>query len=361
MITIDLRMINSSGIGTYGRNLVPLVIAALPRHDFTLLARSSELDAYPWATANNISIIDMSSPVYTVSEQFELVRKIPKETVLFWSPHYNIPVLYRRKLLVTIHDAFHLAMPEYTGGLLKRVYAKLMFAAVVKKAKAILCVSRFTAVELTRLTGISAEKLSVILLGANESWYHIKKLQRPESKPYLLYVGNVKPHKNLSSLVAAFEMIADVIPHDLLIVGKKDDLITADKDVEYRASGLGNRVRFTGLVEEELLQQYFVHADALVFPSLYEGFGLPPLEAMACGCPVIVSNSASLPEVCGDAVIYCNPEDPSDIAEKIRLVVLDENNLRETMRQNGIEQAKKFTWEKCARETVSVIEKVLGQ
>jgi glycosyltransferase involved in cell wall biosynthesis len=262
---------------------------------------------------------------------------------------------------VTIHDVFHLAMPEYTGGLLKRVYARLMFAAVVKKAHAILCVSCFTAVELTRLTGISAEKLNVILLGVDESWYHIETLPRPESKPYLLYVGNVKPHKNLSSLVEAFAMLVDVIPHDLIIVGKKDDLITADKEVECQASRLGDRVRFTGLVGQESLQQYFVHADALVFPSLYEGFGLPPLEAMACGCPVIVSNRASLPEVCGEAAVYCNPEDPSDIAEKIRMVVMDDSSLRETMRQHGHDRAKRFTWEKCARETVSVIEKVLVQ
>lgn len=114
-----------------------------------------------------------------------------------------------------------------------------------------------------------------------------------------------------------------------------------------------------GYVSDAELRALYEHAACFVYPSFYEGFGLPPLEAMACGCPVIVSNAASLPEVCGDAALYCNPCSPEDIAEKISLLMADPR-LREDLRQKGLERAKQFTWEKCARETFAIIEKVLA-
>ena len=173
-------------------------------------------------------------------------------------------------------------------------------------------------------------------------------------------MGNVKPNKNLGSLVDAYSLLLEEIPHDLVIVGKKDGFITGDNVVISRAAGMGARVHFTGHLDETLLRQYVSHADIFVFPSLYEGFGLPPLEAMAAGCPVIASNAASLPEVCGDAVTYCDPYDANDIAEKIKLVLAD-GNKRERMRVKGFEHAKMFTWEKCAIETLPVIAKVISK
>lgn len=196
--------------------------------------------------------------------------------------------------------------------------------------------------------------------GVNNFWREFRDKDSNDLKPYIVYVGNVKPHKNLISLVKAFEKVKNEIPHNLVIIGKKEGFITGDQEVIKYAEKLQDRIKFTGFVDNETLQGYIANAQALVFPSLYEGFGLPPLEAMACGCPVIVSNVASLPEVCGDAALYVDPYSPEDIAEKIKLLLSDDK-LREELRRKGLERATMFSWEKCAQETIKVIEEVLAK
>lgn len=357
-ITVDLRMINASGIGTYIRNVLPRLLQHLPNSQFCFLGRGRVLAEFDWTRAADI--IESNSPIYSVREQLELPRKIPVDTTLVWSPHYNIPLAYKGKLLVTVHDVFHLAMPHSMKDVHKKLYAKGLFGAVRRKAAAILTDSEFSKNQLLRYTKGRRQKIYPVHLGVDESWFEIRKTQRPHPRPYLLCVGNVKPHKNLSGLLQAFSQIQRDLPHDLVIVGKQEGFITADKALFHQTDALGRRVHFTGYVDDDLLKQYFVHADALVFPSLYEGFGLPPLEAMACGCPVIVSNAASLPEVCSDAALYCNPYDFHDIADKIKQLMADPM-LRENLRAKGFERAKHFSWEKCARETLHIIEQVLGK
>lgn len=358
-VTIDLRLINASGIGTYLRNVIPIVVETFNDSKFNLIGNVEELRQFSWTARNNINLIDYKCPIYSISEQLEMIRKVPKDTTLFWSPHYNIPLLYRGKLLVTVYDVFHLAMPHLVGGMHKSLYAKLMFNAVCRKADAIITISHFTKQELNRLVGCKKQKIYPIHLGVAESWFSINPTVNPYGRPFLLYVGNVKPHKNLSNLVKAFELIYGNIPHDLVIIGKKEGFITGDSLTISLASKLGDRVCFTGHVNDEALKQYIVHAEALIFPSFYEGFGLPPLEAMACGCPVVVSNVASLPEVCGDAVLYCNPYKHEDIAKKI-MEILNNESLRNELRNKGIAHAHKFTWEKCCVETCNVIKDLLA-
>lgn len=351
-------MINASGIGTYLRNLVPGIINASQDIRFSLLCKKDAMSIFPWTHADNVSLIDCQSPIYSINEQFELPRKIPAETNVFWSPHYNIPLFYSGKLVVTVHDIFHLAMPQYVGGLHKRLYARLMFTAVRRKADSIICVSHFTESELMRLTNKGYQKINVIYNGVDELWFGIKKMQNPHGRAFILYVGNVKPHKNLKVLIQAFNLIVKKIPHDLVIIGKREGLITPDKKVVGVVANL-NRVHFIGSVEDNTLQQYFAHADVLVLPSMYEGFGLPPLEAMACGCPVVVSKVASLPEVCGDAAYYINPYDVNSIADGI-YDVITKTDLKETLITKGLQRAKMFSWEKSAKEHIKVFEEVLN-
>jgi glycosyltransferase involved in cell wall biosynthesis len=347
-------------MGTYLRNLLPGVIAAFPEQQFCLLGDVKSLSALEWSNSINVSLIEANSAMYSLTEQLELKKKIPKDTRLFWAPHYNIPLFYRGDMLVTIYDLFHLAMPRLVGGWHKRLYAKLMFHMVHLRALAILTISHFSKDEFRRFTGSTRQPIYPIHLGVANSWFDIKLSARPHSNKYILFVGNVKPHKNLSALVSAFNLICKRIPHDLVIVGKREGFITGDAMVADLATSLGCRVHFTGYVDDPALHQFFANADAMVFPSLYEGFGLPPLEAMAVGCPVLVSNAGPMPEVCGDAALYCDPYSVDDIAAKL-LTILNDEPLRATLRQRGLERARTFTWESCIAETCDVIRRLLTE
>jgi glycosyltransferase involved in cell wall biosynthesis len=258
-------------------------------------------------------------------------------------------LFYRGRLLVTVHDLFHLAMPELSGGLHKRLYAKYLFSAVRRKSRALVFDSEFTSSEFLRLVGKPRSGVHVIHLGVDGRWFNLPKRSRPYSAPYILYIGNVKPHKNLAALISAFRTIHKEIPHDLVIAGKSEGFITGDNEAKESAlaSDIRGRVVFTGLVDQETLEQYYCHADGFVFPSLYEGFGLPPLEAMACGCPTVVSSAASLPEVCGDAALYCDPYSPEDIAKKILQIVRDAD-LRSRLKEKGLVRAAAFSWDATA-------------
>jgi glycosyltransferase involved in cell wall biosynthesis len=358
-ITIDLRMLEASGIGVYLKNIIPRLIQ-LRKNDFfyflTVPGKGAFLDS---TIAGNIQWIEVNSPIYSLRQQWELFRKIPGDTDLLWMPHFDIPVLAKAKMMVTVHDAFHLALPEYVGGVHKRLYARFMFGALTRKADAVCAVSEFTRQELIRLTKIDPGKISVIHQGVDPSWFNIPAGPSPHTKPFLLYVGNIKPHKNLTRLIEAFGGVQGQVPHDLLLIGQKDGFLTGDPEVEKAARKLQGRLLFTGFLAEDQLKQYYTHAEALVFPSLYEGFGLPVLEAMACGCPVISSNAASLPEVCADAAIFFDPHDPRDIGEKI-LEVVGNTQLKQELRIKGLSRASEFSWDKTAEQTSRLIDHVLG-
>ena len=177
-------------------------------------------------------------------------------------------------------------------------------------------------------------------------------------RPYILYVGNIKPHKNLRRLLIAFKMIKDKIPHKLVLIGEKDGFITGEKEVFKIAKEIGDRVIFKGYVDEKTLEQYFINAEIFVFPSLYEGFGLPTVEAMACGCPVIASCIGSLLEVCKDGVMYCDPYSETDIAEKMEQLLKNEE-LRKKYIQRGERITKAYTWDKTVEKLIVSIENII--
>ena len=349
-IVIDVRMIRHSGIGTYIRNVVPRLLPLFPKDRFSFVGtHESVQELVPANERVRVRTIESQANIYSIREQLELWRKVPEFDV-FWSPHYNFPVLMRGKKLATVHDVFHLAMPEYVGGYLKKQYANVMFRQLVKRADRLITVSDFTKQELLRYTNGGQAKTTAIHNGVDRSWFIPTDMPSPHSKDYLLYVGNVKPHKNLQRLLIAFETLSKNRDLDLIIVGKKDGFITGDEFVAKKAEEMGDRVVFTGYVTDESLKQYYSHARMLAFPSLYEGFCLPPLEAMACGCPVVVSNAASLPEVCGDAALYCDPLRPESISAEIERL-LNDDVLRASKIERGFELAKSYTWERCAAST----------
>jgi glycosyltransferase involved in cell wall biosynthesis len=357
-LAVDARMVRHSGIGTYLRHLVPRLVAARPGWRFTILGPAEELAGLGWAAWPNATLVDCRAPIYSLGEQLALPRLVPADVQLFWTPHYVIPLLLGRRMLVTVQDVFHLAVPELVGGVARRAYARVMFGAVRRRASRVLFTSEFTRREFTRLAGAPTAGSDVVPLGVDESWGALPRVA-PAAQPYLLYAGNVKPHKNVAALVRAFLAVADAVPHELVIVGRTEGMRTADHEVARLAGRSSGRVRVVGEVSDASLRQWMAGADAFAFPSLYEGFGLPPLEAMAAGVPCLVSRCASLPEVCGDAALYCDARDERDISVRL-LALLTDERLRERLRVRGRARAAEFPWDRCAQGTLRVIEETLA-
>lgn len=353
IMTVDARMIRSSGIGTYISNLLPNIIRNSPWR-FVLIGDRVDLRKFDWANNPRVTIRAARAPIYSIAQQLELPRLVPAESRLFWSPHYDIPVFVRGPLLVTVHDMAHLALAKVFGGVTRQTYAKAMMAAVRRRANHILFVSEFTAREFNRLAGPPLCATDVVYLGTDKEWHspHWRALPSPHPRPYLIYVGNVKPHKNLGGLIEAFATVRQHVPHDLVIVGKREGFLTSDQNLP-KAIETDERIVFTGPVSDARLKQYVAHASLLVQPSFYEGFGLPPIEAMACGCPVAVSQQASLPEVCGDGAAYFDPHSPSGVAETISRILSDPE-MAGTLREKGFVRAAKFDWDRCAKEVAAI-------
>jgi glycosyltransferase involved in cell wall biosynthesis len=360
VIVIDARMMGYSGIGTYLRALVPRVIAARPSWRFVLIGHSGVPGLTGLAT-DRVTVATCDAAIYTVAEQLEVPRRVPAGASVFWSPHYNIPVRSGVPLVVTIHDVCHLALPHLFGGAIRGAYARWMLAAVRRRARQVIFVSEFSRQEFRRFVGEPAAA-TTIHSGVDPAWHMLDdaRLPSPHPRPYLLAVGSPRPHKNLSALIQAYTQLLGTIEHDLVLIGDWGASRSRDEQFLRHAASLAPRVSLQGPVPEPVLRQFMVHAAALVFPSLYEGFGLPPLEAMAAGCPCVVSRAASLPEICGDAAAYCDPTNPTDIAAQI-LRVVESPTTRDRLVQAGREHVSGFCWEATTDRTVAVLEAAIGR
>jgi glycosyltransferase involved in cell wall biosynthesis len=355
-LCIDLRWIDSSGVGMYIKGIMPGIVDQLRDVSIVGLGNRSRLEEFAWSRAANVRLIDCRAGRYSLAEQVALPRRIPSDTDLFFSPYYTIPLLYRGCLAVTVHDMSHLVVEEIVGNPKKRLYAKTMFRALRRRASVIFTVSEFSKSELLRLTtGPREDNIVPTHLGISEEWYRAAELPSVRTRPYLVCVGNIKPYKNLGRLVEAFLKIQDKIPHDLVIIGQSEGLITGESTEFFeRVRSAGERIHLTGFISHEELLSLVGHAAALVMPSLYEGFGLPPLEAMAAGVPVAVARSASLPEVCGDAALYFEPLEVQDMADKLVLIASDAA-LRQQLKEKGLERSRLFTWELCSKQTAEAL------
>lgn len=361
-IVIDTRMVNASGIGRYIRNTLPYIIKYFNDKKIYLLGRTNELKNYNLNRYRHVRIVNFSHPVFSFKGYYFNPHKlIPSDDIdFFWSPHYNIPYFYNEKLIVTIHDVNHLALPCKIFEIHKKICSFYMLKKACLRATEIITVSNFSKNEIEYHLGKRPQEIQVIHNGVEKKWFHIQKKHRPYNHRYFIFVGNLKPHKNVLALLQAFQLIYKKIPHHLVIVGKKDGFFTKDTQSETFSKFFGDRVHFTGFIDDNRLEQYIVHAEAMIFPSLYEGFGLPPLEAMAAGCPVLCSNAACLPEIYEESALFFDPNSPSNIAEKI-MIFINNKILSDEYKIRGICQANKFTWEKCAQETISVMESVLAR
>ena len=308
----------------------------------------------------------------------------PKKSFYFWHLYLNY-YLKRRKLyldiihspenaslfvklrnqkkIITVHDIIPLYFPNtYTKITVFRY--KLLLSKTLKTSDKIITISYNTKQDIIKHFKIPEDKIKVIYLAANEKFKPLNKNEISKIKqkynlnyPFILYVGTLEPRKNIPTLLKAFYKLKKLgIKHKLVITGKKGWKYKHIFETIEKLN-LQKDVIFTGYVPDEDLPALYNAADLFVYPSLYEGFGLPPLEAMACGTPVITSNTSSLPEVVGDAGIMVNPYSVDELANKM-YEVLTNDGLREELSKKGLERSKLFSWKKCAEEHLKVYEEV---
>jgi glycosyltransferase involved in cell wall biosynthesis len=356
-VGIDARKYFDFGIGTYIRNLA-VCFDRQEQDRFTYFATPENAPLIT-RTHTGRTIVNRSrkySPGELVSVSFQANRA---GISVFHSPHYTLPLGLSMRRVVTIHDVIHLRFPEYFSQV-QRAYARMMIGHACRAADAVIVDSQFAEKELARFIPCPPEKIHVIHLGVSGDFSPAEgssssvQFRRKYSivGRYLLYVGSLKPHKNVSALIRSFSTLRDSTDVQIVCVGER-----LEDNASLRAlclsTGIGDRVRSLGWLPEPDLIAAYRAATAVVLPSLYEGFGFPVLEAMACGTPVIGSNAASIPEVMGDAGILFDPSVDRDLAGALRLV-LDDSSLRDTLREKGLRRAKLFTWSRCAEGTLKL-------
>ena len=345
-IAIDARMVNRTGIGTCIQHWLKDVGYKIALGD------PKELETYKDSVPVQIPFI---SSIYGYKEQlkfpYRALRK-QKPDVLH-VPHCNVPLFYRGKMLVTIHDLTHLVYPEFLPMKIVHWYFKFIFWFVNKRANHIITVSESTKRDLIRFYNTEPSKITVVPLGVGNEFvrkpkaeidYLYEKFNIPRDKKILLYVGNLLPHKNLNGLLKGFAQMKGKENCQLVLVGKAFDGRTqATREKEL---GLDSHTTHAGMVSQEDLVAFYNLADLFVLPSLYEGFGLPVLEALACGTPVACSNTSSLPEVGGKVAKYFDPKDASSIARTLEDSIDDKGKFDKEID----EWVSNFTWEKCGKQ-----------
>lgn len=354
-IVIDCRYEAASGIGRCIREIVPRLLDYV-EHKYTLIMPETPSIDFLQKCRDRAGLLHSVAGMYSLRAQLELPRLIP-ECDIFWAMHYDAPLLplKARKKMVTIHDVCHLALKQEFS-LLKRAYAKVMMKAVGRHYDRIITVSDFSRREIERYVAPQAP-IEVVHNGVTR---FADAGAKAPSYPYLLCVGNVKPHKNIARLLEAYALFrreAENAPK-LLIVGKREGFLTGEGNLEARLSELAinNDCAFTGYVDDNTLAGLYKHAVGFVFPSLYEGFGLPPLEAMSYGTPIIASGVASLPEVLGEGALYIDPHNIDELAGAMARLTEDKN-LRERLVTEGKRQLKRYDWDRTARQ---IMEGMIG-
>ncbi len=324
-LLVDDRWVGRHGIGRFAKEIIRRLPSAhaMPRG----VAPTSPLD-----------------PLWT---SLQIARIRPS---VYFTPGYNAPIYSRSPFLITIHDLIHLRVAG-EGSAAIRIYYEHIVRPALFKAYGVLTVSDFSKQEITAWSGVPAENIVVVGNGVSSGFAPIGP-RHAEDRPYLLYIGNRKPHKNLARLLRAFRLARidrDVI---LLCSGVRDAAI----EHWIQEAGLKETaVRFAGEIPENRLPGYYRGALAVLIPSLYEGFGLPALEAMACGTPVLAGNRTALPEIIAQAGLLVDPENVEALSDGIRRIV-DDNELRDRLKSLGPKTAARFNWEETSKRVQRILD-----
>lgn len=363
-IGIDCRFFSSrfTGIGRYTHELVERFLASPEEHEFVLFFNQPEFGEF--RERPGVKKVLVNAKHYSLAEQTRFWWKLRKEKCdIVHFPHFNVPLLYSGKFVVTIHD---LILSLYPGKKMTKWYHRLAYnwtiKSAVRRAQQVIAVSENTRRDIREFLAVDNDKVAVIYNGVDRQFRLL-----PEGvdrailkkfgieKRFLLYTGVWRSHKNLARLIEAFGLLRERgLDLQLVITGKEDPHYPEVLATIGRL-GLGDEVILTGLVSEEDLVQLHNGAAIFVFPSLYEGFGLPPLEAMACGTPVVASNASCIPEVCGAGnALFFDPLNVEEMAGQIEKLYKD-GDLQAELIGKGMKRAAEFSWERTAAETFKLL------
>jgi len=363
-IGIDARFFvpKQKGLGRYVKKLVEnLEKTDLDNQYFIFLRKDNFLNYNP--KNNNFKKVLADYKWYGFKEQILFPFKIRKHKIdLMHFPHFNVPLLYFNPFIITIHDLILKRFPTSRASALipayywlKNLVYQIVIFSAIKRSKKIIAVSNYTKNDILKYFKVKSDKIKVIYEGApNSEGRSLRSKERSLLYPYLLYVGNAYPHKNLERLILSFnKLIEDKKDLYLILVGEIDYFY---KKIQDKFSD-SKKIIFTDFISDKELVALYKNASIYVFPSLYEGFGLPPLEAMSCGVPVVCSQASCLPEILENSAIYFDPEDINDMAEKIKYV-LDNEKIQKQLISNGFEQIKKYKWEEMTQEILKIYKSV---
>jgi len=374
-IGIDLRVLargTRTGVEEYTINLLSELLPLEPKINFKLFYNAYQKVQlnHPWLSLNNVQLKNFRIPnrLFFMAARYANQPKIDKLLGgfdIYFNPHFfTAPLSVGSKKIITFHDLSFERYPDFFSWR-KRLWQRFLMTAQqeAKKADKIIAVSQSTKNDLINLYGLEPRKIKVIYSGVGKQFNPLKnesnvsnvslvsKYNLPEK--FILYFGTIEPRKNLIGLIKAFELLRAKLDLKLVIAGAKgwleQDVFKVARESKYR-----NDIFFTGFVEEIDKPALYNLAELFVYPSFFEGFGFPPLEAMACGLPTIVSHTSSLPEVVGQGALMIDPYNIDELAWAMEMALTD-SGLRDRLIEKGIAQAKKFSWSKCARETLKVL------
>jgi glycosyltransferase involved in cell wall biosynthesis len=370
-IAIDARKWRDYGIGTYVRNVVRHLAQLDRETTYLLFCNPADESTLRDLAENFVPVVD-SSAGYSLREHVSLPLKLRRlGAELLHSPHYVRPLFCTIPSVVTIHDCIHLLFPQYLPNRMAFRYARYVMGSAIQNSSIVFTVSEASRADILRFyPSTDPAKVHVVpnaidaelLVDPGEAERDRVRERYQIRGRFVLFAGNVKPHKNLERLIRAFARVrCQEGNEDLRLVLIGDDVgryaslrRTADE------AGVRQEVRFFGFVPHETLAALYRMATVFAFPSLYEGFGLPPLEAMACGTPVVTSRISSLPEVVGDGALLVDPYSEEDIAQGISRV-LDDQDLRLRLVERGLERAAGYSWARSVRQIHAGYLKALGR
>ena len=370
-VAIDIRRVHEFGIGTHIWNLVRNLSDVDPETDYFLFGSRRHFTEFG-PLGHKFTLVDIPEDNTVWNRQVRIPLQLRRNRIdVFHVPHYGAPLLVPCRLTVTIHDCVHLLFPQQGSSKFENYRRYMYTKRVVRRADHVLAVSGSTRQDLINIFDLEPEKVSVAY-NALDGRFTVK--HRPEEQkqvleryqlkdPFILYVGQIKPHKNLDRLIEAFSVLKSELGENkeyrnlkLIIIG---DEISRHQYLRLTVvrSGVQRDVRFFGVVPGSALQAFYEAAVLFALPSLYEGFGLPPLEAMANRTPVVASNTSSLPEVLGDAALLVNPENVFEIARAMKQLLIDQV-LRQDMIEKGSAQVARYSWKACANKVIATYKSV---